>query len=139
MKAFLTSLIPALIVSIVLILNLTPAQAETQYSQVHLRIERYTSTDSELNIRPYIKDVAHYTGFRLVAVEVVAGALNESAVVTVSVKGKQEGPTLNLGQDTLVYRIFPSTGVFMGFGAEDIKLQMMNPAYIKSVNLILTR
>ncbi len=139
MKAFLSSLVPALIVSTVLMLNLNPAQAETQYSQVHFKIERYTSTASELNIRPYIKNLEHYTGFRLVAVEIVASALNESAAVTVSINGKQEGPTLNLGQNTLVYRVFPSTGVFMGFGAEDIKLQMKNPAYIKSVNLILTR
>ena len=66
-------------------------------------------------------------------------ALNESASANVSANGKQEGPTLNLGQNTLVYRVFPSTGVFMGFGAEDIKVQTTNAAYIKSVNLILTR
>jgi hypothetical protein len=139
MKAILTSFFPGFVALTISIFNLTPARAETQYFQAHFRIESYTSTDSEINIRPYIKNLEQYTGLRLVAVEVVAGAIADSAAMIVFVKGKQEGPVFNLGQNTMVYKVFPSTGVFMGFGAEDIKLKIKDPAYIKSVNLVLTR
>ncbi len=134
MKA-LMSLIPAIIISTVL---LTPTLVKAEYSQLQFKIERYSSSNSEINVSSYLKNIEHYAGFRLVAVEVIAAALNESATMTVHINKTWQGPALQLGDTVLNYRIFPNTGFIIGLGAEDIKLRMINPAYVKSVNLILT-
>lgn len=136
MNSFL-SLVPALIFSTFFILNPTSAQAEDL--ELNFKIERYTSVMGEINIRSYIKNVEEYEGFRLAAIEIEAGALNESATTNVFVNGTQQGQTLQLGQVTLKFFILLETDFFMGRGAEQIKLHTPNPAYIKTVNLILTR
>ena len=134
MKALL-SLITALVFSIVL---LNPTLVKAEYSQVQFKIERYSSSNGEINVSSYLRNIEHYVGFRLVAVEVIAAALNESATVMVRVNNTRQGPALQLGDTVLNYRIFPNTGFFIGKGAEDIRLRTINPAYVKSVNLILT-
>lgn len=139
MKAFLALLFPALIFSIVVISPLPSFSAENEYFQLPMKIERYTSSASEVDVSVYIKNAAHYVGFRLVAVEVIAGALNESATALVYINNTRQGPTLILGQTTANYRILPNTAFVIGRGGEKIKLFAINPAYIKSVNLILTR
>ena len=120
-------------------LMVNPVAAEAQYAQVQVKVERHTTVNGEVDIRPYIKNVEHFVGFRLVAVDVIAGALVDTSIMTVHINNTRQGQTLQLGQDTVNYRIFPNTGFFMGQGAEKIKLRTTNPAYIKSVNLILTR
>lgn len=137
MKSYLSLLVPAFIISAFFMLN--PSRAGAQDIQLQLKIERYTSTMSELNVRPYIKNLEDFYGFRLAAIEVEAGALNESSTTTVFVNGTQQGQALQLGQDTLKFFILLDTDFFMGQGAEEIKLRMANPAYIKNVKLILTR
>ncbi len=137
MKSFLSLLVPALIFSTFFILN--PTTAEAQNLQLQLKIERHTSIMGEINVRSYIKNVEEYEGFRLAAIEVVAGALNESATTTVYVNETQQGQTLQLGQVTLKFLILLNTDFYMGQGAEEIKLRTSNPAYIKNVNLILSR
>ena len=132
MKTFL----PILIFSTFFMLNQTIAEA--QDSQLHLKIERYTPA-GEINLRSYIKNVEEYEGFRLAALEVVAGALNESATAAVFVNGKQQGQALQLGQLTLKYDILLNTDFFMGQGAEEVKIHTTNPAYIKMVTLFFTQ
>ncbi len=137
MKAFLSLVVPSLIISTLLMVN--PAAAEAQYAQVQVKVERYTTTNGEINIRPYIKNVAHYAGFRLVAVDVIAGALVDTSTMTVHINNTRQGQFIQLGQNTVSYRVFPNTGFFMGQGAENILLRTTKPAYVKSVTLILTR
>ena len=132
MKTFL----PILIFSTFFMAN--PTIAEAQDSQLFLKIERYTSA-GEINLRTYIKNIEEYEGFRLTSIEVVAGALNETATATVFVNGTQQGQALQFGQLTLKFDILLNTNFFMGQGAEEIKLRTSNPTYIKTVNLILTR
>ncbi len=132
MKTFL----PILIFSTFFMLN--PTIAEAQDSQILLKIERYTSA-GEINLRTYIKNIEEYEGFRLASIEVVAGALNETATATVFVNGTQQGQALQLGQLTLKFDILLNTDFFMGQGAEDVKIRTTNPAHIKTVTLFLTR
>lgn len=134
MKA-LMALVPALIFSL---FSLNPTFAEAEYSQLQIKIERYTSTSGEINVSSYLNNIGHYVGYRLVAVEVIASALNESAGITVHINNTRQGPTLQLGEMVLNYHVFPNTGFFIGHGAENIQLRSINPAYVKSVNLILT-
>lgn len=135
--SFSLRFVPALIISAFFIFTPTTSQAEE--INLHLKIERYTPIVGEINVRTYIKNAEAYKGYRLSAIEVVAGALNESASTSVYVNGMQQGQSLPLGQETLNYFILLETDFFMGQGAEDIKLLITNPAYIKTVNLILTR
>lgn len=117
------------------VFTLMPENAQAQYSQLSVKIERYTSSTGEIDV--HLKNAEHYAGFRLIAVEVVAGALVETATITVDINKSQQQPELQLGPSTLNYRIVPSSNFFIGQGAEKIKLRTINPAYIKNVNLIL--
>ena len=136
MKALL-SLIPALFFSTALLLN--PTAAKAQHLQLPLTIERYMSTASEIDVSSYIKNIEQYVGFRLVAIEVIASALNESAEMTLHINGTRQGPILELGQVILNYRVVPNSNFLVGQGAEQIKLITTKPAYVKNVNVILTR
>ena len=137
MKSFLALLVPALIFS--LFFALKPTTAEARDIVIPLKIERYTSTMGEVNVRRYLKNVEDYHGLRLAAIEVEAAALNESAATTLLVNEIQQGQALSLEQVPLKFLIVLDTDFFMGQGAEEIKLLTQNPAYIKNVNLILTR
>ncbi len=132
MKTFLR----ILIFSTFFMANLTIAEA--QDSQLFLKIERYTSA-GEINLRTYIKNIEEHEGFRLTSIEVVAGALNETATATVFVNGTQQGQELQFGQLTLKFDILLNTNFFMGQGAEDVIIRTTNPAHIKTVTLFLTR
>jgi hypothetical protein len=137
MKSFLALMISTSIFST--ICSFIPESAEAQYAQVQIKIERYTSVMGAVNVRSYIKNLAHYQGFRLVAVEVIASALNETSAMNVQINKTRQGPTLHLGSQTQIYRISPNTSFVMGRGAENIVLRTENPAYIKTVNLILAQ
>ncbi len=139
MKAFRSLQMNAFFSFLVIGLFSMSVSAEAQYSQLSVKIERYTSSKGEIDINKYIKNVGHYAGYRLVAVDVIAGALVESATMTVHINNTRQGQTLKLGQTTLSHRIVPNTGFFMGRGAEKIKLRTVSPAYVKYVNLILAK
>lgn len=135
MKAFFFTVLSVFTFTVLL----TPTSAQAEYLQMSVKIERYTASTGEINISSYMENVAHYVGFRLVAIEVIAGALNEKATMTVHIRNKRQGKTLQLGQFVSNYRVIPSTGYYIGRGAEEIKIRTNKPAYVKYVNLILTR
>ncbi len=137
MKAFLSLLATVPLVTIFTLLN--PTTANAQHSNLVLKIERYTSVASEVDIRPYIKNIENYKGLRLAAIEVVASALSETASTTVHVKDAQQGQALDLGQEILNYLVLVETDSLLGDGAEEIKLRTPRPAYIKTVNLIFNQ
>lgn len=133
MKSFLSGLFATLF----FILN--PTIAKAQYSSLELKIERYTAITGEIDVRSYLKNVEDYRGLRLVAIEVVASALLESATTMVLVSDKQQGDIIHLGLSHSTYPVLVETDSLMGEGAEEIKLQTRNPAYIKAVTLIFAR
>ncbi len=137
MKSHLTLLFFVLLFAFTLTSNTSAEAAEDL--QFLYKIERYTSTMSEVSVRQYLKNIENYEGFRLAAIEIEAGALNEFAIVNVFIKETQQGRALQLGQDPLKFLIFPDSDFFIGQGAEEIKLLAVNPSYIKNIKLILSR
>lgn len=135
LKSSAFSILSALAFSAVLVWS--PIKVWAQEIHLNLKIERYTSTNSEVNIRSYIKNIAEYQGLRLAAIEVEAAALNEVASITVLVNEMKQGETLQLGASPVKFLIGINTDFFMGEGAEEIKLSTPDPAYIKNIVLTL--
>lgn len=136
MKTLLLSLISTFMFESFLLLD--TASAEIEYSQLPIKIERYTASTGEIDVRLFMENVAHFNGFRLVAVEVFAGALNERALMTVHIKNKRQGKSLQLGQFVSSYWVQPKANFYIGQGAEEIIVRTTKPAYVKYVNLILS-
>lgn len=137
MKAF--AFFNIFIFSVLFMLTPGPAQAQAQSSEVRLTIERYTSTGSEVNVLPELKDLQNFEGYRLVALEVSAGALNESSTVILSILDSQQGPSLQLGQTISNSLIYLETEFPLDQVIGKIRLRTEMPAHIKTVTLFLTR
>ena len=112
--------------------------SRAQSLQLPLKIERYTAVMSEVNIRPYIKNLDDYMGLQLTAIQIEAGALVESATLDVFVNNSLQKKNLELGQNTSSFLILLDSDYFMGEGAEEIKFLISKPVYVKNVVLILT-
>lgn len=93
---------------------------------------------SEVNVRPYIKNLDDYLGLQLTSVQIEAGALVESASLDVFVNNTLQKKNLELGPNPSSFLILLDRDFFMGEGAEEIKFLISKPTYIKNVVLILT-
>lgn len=111
-----------------------------EYFSVPVKIERHVSGNSTLLAKDYFHNFAHYTGFRLVAVDVIAGADSaEGAIVKLADNQSSFGPLIELSKKVQNYRVVLTKGLVIGFGAENLALDVQGSAYVRELNLILTR
>ncbi len=136
MKKHMRQHLIILILFTLMLINLPFSRAQSL--QLPLKIERYTSVMSEVNVRPYIKNLDDYLGFQLTAIQIEAGALVESATLDVFVNNILQKKNLELGPYASSFLILLDRDYFMGEGAEEIKFLISKPVYVKNVVLILT-
>ncbi len=131
-----------LISAIFLIFTLISQNAWSQvpeYFNTKLNINRHFTGVSKLQAKDYFQNLAHFKGFRLVGIDVVSGADHLPAQIKVSVHKTVLGQPLQLNTEIHSYRLFLTSGLFIGFGAENIILDIKGDAFVKELNLILTR
>ena len=107
-----------------------------QAMHLPIKIERYTSVMSNVNVRPYIKNIDDYRGLQLTAIQIEAGALVESATLDVFVNNSLQKKDLELGPVAEKFLITLDRDFIMGEGAEEINFLIAKPVYLKNIVLI---
>jgi hypothetical protein len=105
---------------------------------VPVYVNRRMYGNDRLDLTQYL-DLYQYRGYRLVAIDFIASAAYNTALVDVLINGFQTGPTTNLNPYNQSYRVYPNGTPYIGQGADSIVFYTRGDSFIQQVTLQIAR